>query len=721
MYRSCCLILGLFVFFMTLSSSTHAAEPLETPRRPVEDRRHGRVVVDDYRWLEESADPEVQAWSNAQNAHARSVLDELPNVAAIRARVTQIMSAEKASYWNVEYCGGKYFAMKDDPPRQQAFLVVADSWREEANVRTLVDPNAMDATGATSIEWCKPSCDARLVAVCLASGGSEVGHVKVYDVETGAELNELVPRANTGAAGGDLAWAADGSGFYYTRHPREGERPDEDMNFYQQVYFHQLGAPSEEDRYEIGQDFPRIAEIQLATDKRTGRVLATVQDGDGGQFAHFLRSTDGQWRRFSEFGDKVIQAEFGPHDDLYILSRQDAPRGKIVRAKVDELDARPWETVVAESEDTIVSNFMRGGTLLAAGDRLYVAYQLGGPSEVRVFDLSGRPLPAPEQAPVSSVGGLTPGEGRSVLFARSSYTEPLVTYVYHPDSGETSATLFRSELSASFDDTEVVREFATSKDGTRVPVNILYRKGLARNGKNPCLATAYGGYGISLSPYANALNRILLDHGFVVAVANLRGGGEYGERWHLEGNLTNKQNVFDDFAAVLRRLADRGYTSSQRLAIEGGSNGGLLMGATLTQHPELVKAVVSHVGIYDMLRVELSPNGEFNITEFGTVKNPRHFAALLAYSPYHNVRRGAAYPPALFLTGANDPRVEPMQSRKMTARLQAVGAQAWLRTSSDSGHGAGTPLDERIEQEVDVFAFVFDQLGVEFKAAAVSP
>ncbi|MGI9458017.1 MAG: prolyl oligopeptidase family serine peptidase [Aeoliella sp.] len=701
-----------------MPSPAFTSEPPKTPVRPVEDVFHGQTVVDDYRWLEDSSDPEVQAWSNAQNAHARSVLDHLPNVEAIRARVTEIMSAKKVKYWSVEYHGGKYFAMKDDPPRQQAMLVVSDSCRDGAEPRILVDPNAMDESGATSIEWYKPSFDGSLMAVCLASGGDEVGDVKVIETATGNELNELVPRVNTGTAGGDLAWAANGSGFFYTRHPRGDERPAEDMNFYQQVYFHELGSPTAEDRYEIGKELPRIAEIQLTTDQRTGRVIATVQDGDGGEFAHFLRSTDGQWRQFSEFGDKIIQAEFGPRDDLFILSRQDAPRGKIVHTQIEALNAGGWETVVHEGPDTIVASFIGGGTLLATSDRLYVVYQLGGPSEVRVFDLSGKPMPAPDQSPVSSAGGLTPGERDSVILAMGSYVKSSARHVYDPLTNKTTPTLFRSEMSVSFNDIEVVREFATSKDGTQVPVNILYRKGLVRDGRNPCLATAYGGYGISLTPYANSLNRVLLDHGFVVAIANIRGGGEYGEKWHLEGNLTNKQNVFDDFAATLQHLADRGYTNSDHLVIEGGSNGGLLMGAILTQHPDLVKAVVSHVGIYDMLRVELSPNGEFNITEFGTVKNPEHFAALIAYSPLHNVRDNDTFPPVLFLTGANDPRVDPMQSRKMTARLQAANAEALLRTSADSGHGAGTPLDERIEQEVDVLAFVFDELGVSFSDAA---
>ncbi len=707
--------LSVYLAAVALAGPTAAMERPDTAKRPVTDTYHGTTVVDDYRWLEDWELAEVKAWSESQNQYARSVLDHLPGVEKIRHRVTEIMTAKTARFYDVKYSGGHWLAMKNVPPLQQPFLLVADSPDADAEQRVLVDPNIIDASGATSIEWYKPSHDGKLVAVCLSIGGREVGDVKVYDVATGNELDDFVPRVHTGTAGGDLAWAADNRGFYYTRHPREGEREEVDMNFYQQVYFHELGTPTADDRYEIGNDFPRIAETRVEVDATTGRVIATVQFGDGGEFAHYLRDTNGNWQQFSEFGDRIIQAEFGKHDDIYIISRAGAPRGKLLRSNVSDAAAGNFETVIPEGADTIVDSFWGGGTLLPTDDRLYVVYQLGGPTEIRVFDLKGRQLEPPAQPPVAASGNVRPGPEKTVLFSAGSYTQPPCVFQFHPTDNVTTVTEFCYELPVSLDDAEVQREFVASKDGTQVPVNLIYPKGLKLDGSNPCIVTGYGGYGISLRPAANSLNRILLDHGFVIAVANLRGGGEYGEAWHREGNLTNKQNVFDDFAAVLQHLIERGYTRGERLAIEGGSNGGLLMGALLTQHSHLAKAVVSHVGIYDMLRVELSPNGAFNITEFGTVENAEQFAALHAYSPIHNVKQGTDYPAVLFLTGANDPRVDPMQSRKMTARLQAAtssGEPVLLRTSSDSGHGAGTPLDERIEQEVDVLAFVFDQLGV---------
>ena len=276
-------------------------------------------------------------------------------------------------------------------------------------------------------------------------------------------------------------------------------------------------------------------------------------------------------------------------------------------------------------------------------------------------------------------------------------------------------TALRSTSPVSFADIEVRREFATSKDGTKVPLNILFRKETKRNGQNPTLLYGYGGYGISMSPNFEFTRRLWFDGGGIYVVANIRGGGEFGDEWHKAGNLTKKQNVFDDFAAAAEYLIKENYTRPEKLAIQGGSNGGLLMGAMITQHPDLFRAAVSSVGIYDMLRVELAPNGAFNVTEFGTVKDPEQFKALNAYSPYHHVVDGTKYPSVLMMTGANDGRVAPYHSRKMTARLLAANKsenRILLRTSSSAGHGIGTALSERIKQLADIYAFLFAQLGI---------
>jgi len=705
---------------VVLANTSAWGGPPPTTKRPVVDTYHGVAVTDEYRWLETALDPAVSSWSDQQNAYARSVLDDLPHVDEIRARVTEILAAETVSYNAVVHAGGRLFAIKRQPPKQQPFLVVMRTPDAAATARVLVDPNTLDPTGGTAIDWFVPSPDGVLVAVSLSKGGSESGDLHLFETTTGHHVHEEIPRVNGGTAGGDIAWMPDGSGFFYTRYPRGDERPPADHDFYQQVYFHKLTTPTEQDRYEIGKDFPRIAEIQLEMDRRTGRLLATVQDGDGGEFAHFLRMPDGTWQQFSRFGDRTIQATFGPNDDLFILSRDNAPRGKILRVTVPTLDVRTAQTVVPEGKDTIVSSFMEKPSMLVTDSRLYVNYQLGGPSEIRVFDHSGKSLAAPQQLAVSSAGELTPLSGDDIMFENSSYIDPPAWYRFSAEGGRTQKTSLATESPVDFSDVKVVREFATSKDGTKVPVNIILPKSARLDGSNPCVVNGYGGYGVSLTPGFRASRRIFLDQGVIYVVANLRGGGEYGEDWHQQGNLTRKQNVFDDFAAVLQHMIERKYTSSDKLAIIGGSNGGLLMGALMVQHPKLVKAVVSYVGIYDMLRVELSPNGAFNIPEFGTVKDPQQFKALYAYSPYYNVKDGTAYSPVLFLTGANDPRVDPMQSRKMTARLQAAqgpSGTVLLRTSDDSGHGIGTPLAEQIKESVDVHAFLFAQLGVDYRPA----
>jgi len=694
------------------------AGPPETKKMPVTDTYHGVEVTDPYRWLEDSSDKEVQAWSEAQNAYARSILDSLPNVDDIRTRVTEILSAKTVSYGRPAFRGGQVFVEKYAPPKQQRFLVVLPSMDEPDKARVLVDPNEIDKAGTTAIDWFIPSPDGKLVAVSLSKGGSESGDVYVYDVATGKQVHEVIPRVNGGTAGGDLAWSPDGSGFFYTRYPRGDERPDEDKDFYQQAYYHELGKPTAEDRYEIGKDFPRIAEIQFDMDDASGRLLATVQNGDGGEFAHYFRTPDGQWQQFSRFGDEIVQAVFGPNDDFYLLTWRDTPRGKILHMPIAGLDVSKAKVVIDQGDDTIVSSFMESPSILPTKSKIYVEYQLGGPSEIRAFDLDGRPATAPEQLKVSSVGGLTRMGDDQLVFSNSSFIRPTAWYHFDPATNETRKTALATESPVDFSDMMVRREFAESRDGTKIPINIVIKRGTALNTTHPCVVTGYGGYGVSLEPRFRAVNRVLFDQGVIYVVANLRGGGEYGETWHEQGALIKKQNVFDDFAAVLQHLIDRKFTNRNRLAITGGSNGGLLMGALVVQHPALVRAAVSYVGIYDMLRVELSPNGAFNVTEFGTVKDEDQFKALYAYSPYHHVKDGTEYPPVLFMTGANDPRVDPMQSRKMAARLQEANAAPTpilLRTSDDSGHGGDTSLDERIAQTVDAYAFLLNELHVEYE------
>jgi prolyl oligopeptidase len=497
------------------------------------------------------------------------------------------------------------------------------------------------------------------------------------------------------------------------------------VNFYQQVFFHKLGTKSREDRYVIGKDFPRIAEIRLHSSDDGKWILAAVANGDGGQYAHYVMDPSGKWSQVTHFEDEVVGAVLGTPTDpaLYLLSRHEAPRGKVLRVKLSDPELSKAEAIVPQSSGSGTDDNSRASItrFVTTSSRLYVTDEVGGPSRVRIFDHQGKQLGILPAPPISAIDDVVHTNGDDILFQVATYLSPPAWYSLDAASGKTSKTALAETSPAKFDDAEVVREFAVSKDGTRVPLNIIRRRGTRLDGLNPTLLTAYGGFGISLEPhFMGPTARLWLDQGGVYVIANLRGGGEYGEEWHKAGNLTHKANVFDDFIASAEQLIQRKYTSPAHLVIEGGSNGGLLMGAALTQRPELFRAVISFVGIYDMLRVELDPNGAFNVTEFGTVKDPEQFKALYAYSPYHQVRDGMKYPAVLFFTGENDHRVNPMQSRKMTARLQAANSSAHpilLRTTSSAGHGIGTALNEQIEQSADVLSFTLDQLGIRYTPA----
>ena len=727
--------------FLAFAPSPSIPAPPATPKKPVTDEYYGVKVTDDYRWLENWDDPAVKQWSAAQNARTREYFDHLASRPAIKERLKQLVAASSAAYFDVEYRAGMLFAEEFQPPEQQPKLIVMKSADDPASAQIIFDPNTASAKGSLAVDFFVPSFGGKYVAAAMSENGSEDASAHIFEVATGKELSDIVPRVNFATGGGSIAWKADGTGFYYTRYPQGNERPAEDANFYQQIYFHRLGTDAKQDTYVLGKDFPRIAEIRLHTSDDGKWLLASVGNGDGGQFAHYVMDLDGRWTQITHFEDGIVSAKFGPGGGrglglgdgaLYLLSRKDAPRGQILRLPLLQTDhAQTAVTKVDLAQATVIVPQSAGGpdnsdrasieNFIPTWGHLYVIDIMGGPSRVRVFDLQGKALPAPSLPPISAVDSGVPIGGGDVLFHISTYLEPSAWYHVDAATGKATRTALFETSPVNYDDAEVVRDFAVSKDGTRVPLNIIRRKGTPLDGTHPALLTGYGGYGISTKPdFLGPFTRIWLDQGGIFVDTNLRGGAEYGEEWHLAGNLTHKQNVFDDFLACAQYLIDQKYTSPQHLAIIGGSNGGLLMGAAFTQRPDLFRAVVSFVGIYDMLRVELDPNGAFNVTEFGTVKDPEQFKALYAYSPYHHVKDGTAYPAILMPTGENDHRVNPMQSRKMIARLQAAdssGHPILLRTSS-AGHGIGTALDERIEEDADVFSFLFDQLGIDYKPVA---
>ena len=701
------------------SGSTRAADPgaPTTAVAPVTDTYHGVSVIDSYRWLENGADPKVEAWSAAQNARTRAYLDRLPERRALFDRILSLTDAASPAYHDLHEAGGHLFALAVQPPKQQPLVVVMDPSGDLATLRAVVDPNAIDPTGQTEIDWYVPSPDGRLVAASLSRNGSEDGTVHVFDVATGKDLGDAVPRVQYPTAGGSLAWKSDSSGFWHTRYPGN-ERPEADRHFYQQVYFHTLHADPANDTYVAGKDFPRIAEIALDGSRSRNGVLMSVANGDGGEFAQYvIVEASGRVRKVSNFADKVVAASIGPDDVLYLVSRKGEPRGQLLSLPMSDLSLAHAKVLVKQSDGVIEGDGEFGGEAVAVTrSSLYLRELVGGPSRVSVYGHDGMPegvLPLP---PVTAVSEVEPAGDGHLLVAFDGYLEPHQVVRYDEATKAVETTKLASTSPVDFDGVVVRREFAMSKDGTRVPLDIVMNKDTRLDGRNPLLLYGYGGYSISDEPrFLGAGFRAWLAAGGIYVDTNLRGGGEYGETWHQQGALVNKQHVFDDFLACARQLVAERYTSPQHMAILGGSNGGLLMGAAMTQAPQMFRAVVSLVGIYDMMRIELDANGAFNTTEFGTTRDPEQFRAMLAYSPYQAVHDGVRYPATFMATGTHDGRVNPAQSRKMIARLQAATASdhpVYLSISDKAGHGIGSSVAVRVGQQADYMAFLFDQLGM---------
>lgn len=602
---------------------------IDTPREPVTTTYHGEEVTEDYRWLEESTE-RTEAWTNAQDARTRAYLDAVPSHEPIRKRLETILKVESTTYDLPTRGGSSYFALKIQPPRQQPLLVVRTALDDPTGERVLVDPNALDESGATTIDWYVPSRDGALVAVSLSSHGTEDGTVHVYDVTTGEPADAPIPHVNSGTAGGSLAWRNDGQGFWYTRHPAPGTVPDEDLDFNQEVWFHRVGDNPGDDQHELSGVFAdnRITESFLSSSPDGRWVLDHAQKGDGGEWQIFLRNQDDDagWRLVADIEDQCIRAVFGG-GSLFLLSVKDAPHGQVLRLDpTSDATAADAEVVVPSGQVTIEE-------IAATDGRLWVVDIDGGPSAIRAFDHVGKHLPDVALPDACSVDPLVPLGSDQVAWAVETFVSPRQWWAHSDDAPEARRTALDTVSPIDFTGIEVERVFATSKDGTRVPINLLARSGTPTDGSAPAILYAYGGYAISLKPSFQPSRLMWLEQGGVYAVANIRGGGEYGQEWHHAGRLGAKQNCFDDFIACADHLVATGVSSRDRLAIMGGSNGGLLVGAVLTQRPDVARAVVCAVPVLDVLRVELSPNGAFNVTEFGTVQDQELFEVLRAYSP----------------------------------------------------------------------------------------
>jgi len=712
----------LLACLLLASVVTAQSKPPVADKKPATKTVAGVTLTDNYQWLEDGTTPQEKAWVAAENDYSRSYLDSIAARKPIYDWLLQLEHETGVDYAAVQYRGGKIFAIKYDPKLQQPVLVTLNSANDLASEQVIVDPNKLNDKGTTSIQFFVPSLDGKYVAVCMPEGGSENGGVTVFETATGKQLTDEVPRVQFATGGGSVTWNGDGSGFYYTRYPHAGERAEADINFYQQVYFHKLGTPTADDTYAIGKDFPRIAEVTLQTSDDGRWVLATVELGDGGQYEHLLLGPDGKWNQITRFEDGVTAIGFGQDGALYIDDTKNALNGKIERLPLD--GAGPVKlgnatVVVPEGKAAIEAfGFTISGqfpAFLATKTRLYVLETVGGPQQIRVFDHQGKELGKVPLEPVSAVSDTVALDGDNILVHSQTFLKAGSYSQYDPVTAKLTQTALRLEKEVDFSDVEVVRETATSKDGTKVPMTILRKKGIKLDGQNPTILNGYGGFGLSISPQWDPTVKVWLDRGGVMVVANLRGGGEFGESWHRDGMLLQKQHVFDDLIACAEHLIAAHYTSPEKLGIQGGSNGGLLMGAVMTQRPELFHAVNSDVGIYDMTILESSPNGQFNVTEYGSIKDPEQAKALLAYSPYQHIVDGKHYPVVLFMTGDNDSRVDPAHSRKFVARLQSAGATAYLRTSANAGHGGiGAAESERVAWAADSWAFFFDQLGVKW-------
>jgi prolyl oligopeptidase len=681
-----------------------------TEKKTVADTYQRVIVRDDYQWLEQSSSPEVKAWAEKQDTQARAFLDALPGRAQLAAQMKTLITSAPPSIAGFQLAGGKIFALKFDPAKQQQILVMVESPDQAVrSAKSVCDPNTLDPTGVTAIDWFVPSHDGSKVAVSLSKNGTEDGTLFFFDAATGQQLPGRIPHVQYPTGGGSAAWTRDGQGIFYTRYPSEDERPIADLHFYQQVFFHRFGTPVSEDTYAIGKEFPKIAEVELQSSATDDLVVATVANGDGGDYEHFARGPDNKWNQLTRFTDGVKKGKIGPNLSFFAVSLAGAPRGQIVKfASV----SNPVPTKLVEQGRGVLEE------LDVANNFLLVKVLEGGPSVLQVYDLDGKnPRTAPV-APVSNIGELT-SSADLALVRIGSYTSLPEWFRYDARANQLISTALNAKASVSFDDLEVTRDFATSRDGTKVPLNIVHKRGLKLNGQPPAILYGYGGYGLSEEPRVRLSLRAWYDRGGIYVDTNLRGGNEFGEEWHKAGNLTRKQNVFDDFAACAHFLVEHKYTSVPKLGMFGGSNGGLLMGVMITQHPALMKAAVSEAGIYDSLRSELEPNGLFNVTEFGSVKDPAQFKALFAYSPYHHVVDGTKYPAVLLTAGLNDGRVAPSNSLKFAARLQAAAAPGnpiLLRINS-FGHGFGSSLDQQVSDLTDVFAFFASQLGATLPGA----
>jgi prolyl oligopeptidase len=673
------------------------AETLKPPQTRVQEFRenlHGVELVDPYPWLDDLESPEVRAWIDAQNAYTRAVLKRTKSRAAIRDRLTELMVTDRLGA--PEERGGRYFYTRRSAGEDQPVLAVRQGPQGKEEV--LIDPRKLSTDPSTIAEFNSISRDGRLVAYAVRQGGMDEVEIRIFDVEARRDLTDGLSKGLYT----QVAFAAKNKGFYYVRRSRErGSR----------LYYHALGSDTAKDKEIFGEGTGpnQFVSAQLSEDGRT--LLIVVQHG--------WRKTElftqdvgpgGPVRPLVTGIDENFRVQWAGNRALVLLTPWRAPKRRLLLVDLDRPEQANWREVVPESEDSIESFAVIGG-------KLFVHYLHSLASVIKKFSLDGKPegeVNLPGLGSASLTGRWSSPQG---VLTFASFTTPATTWLYQMATGSTELW-FRADVPIESEQFETKQVWATSKDGTRVPIFLVHKKGLKPDGQRPTLLYGYGGFNVSLTPQFRPSAVLWAEHDGVFAQATLRGGGEFGEAWHRAGMLENKQNVFDDFLAAAEWLVSNNYTNPSRLAIEGRSNGGLLMGASLTQRPDLFRAVLCGYPDLDMIRYYRfkKNNNPPALLEYGNASIAEQFKFIYKYSPYEKVKPGTEYPAVFFTTGDGDTRVPPQQACKMAAKLQAAttsGRPVLLRYDVGAGHAAGKPLSKAIEDSAEEYAFLFWQLGMD--------
>ena len=683
------------------------AQPLtypETRKTDQADVYHGTPIFDPYRWLEDDNSLETAAWVRAQNQLTNGWLAQIPQRETIKARLQALWNYPRYGMPFQE--GGKYFYTLNTGLQNQAVWYMQDNLRSGSKV--VLDPNALSPDGTVAVNGFYPSKNAAWVAYSQSQSGSDWQKIRIRNAKTGQDLPETLEWIKFSG----VSWDHAHKGFYYSRYPQPKEGSElQAVNLNQEVWYHAVGTPQSADRLIFGMpDFPERGFGAYVTDD--GRYLIiNVWEGTDSRNRLYYKDLKREQSPVVKLVD-TLEATYSFVGNIgsvfYIQSNLDAPKGKIVTVDIRQPDRKNWRTLIPET-DYVIEN-----TAIIAR-QLIVQYLADVKSKLSRFSLAGRLLGDIELPGPGSVSGISGrSDGLEMFFSFTNAVYP--NTIFRFDFTTYRTTVFKApQVDFKPADYETKQVFYTSKDGTKIPMTITHKKGIPLNGLNPTLLYGYGGFGINLTPWFSISYLVWMEMGGVVAVANLRGGAEYGEAWHQAGMLEKKQNVFDDFIAAGEYLIAQKYTSPKRLVINGGSNGGLLVGAVLNQRPDLFGAAIPEVGVMDMLRYHKFTIGWAWATEYGASDDARWFKVLQAYSPLHNIRTGISYPPTLILTADHDDRVVPAHSFKYGAALQAAQTGTnpiLIRIETKAGHGGGRPISKVIEAEADKWAFLVRVLGM---------